>query len=219
MFNISDVITILIFLISIFIGYKKGFIKTGFGLLSFFIAIILTFIFYKPVANLIKEKTGFENWICEYVYNFDVSKNDEDTDIDEQENEESYLDSLPDNLSNIIGLDEIKENAKRTMSEKISEFVVKLLAIIIVYIVVKLGLLILVWILDLLAKLPVVKQCNEILGIILGAILGLTRIYLVCAVVTLISSLRIANVITTLINTSLITHVFYNNNLLIKLLF
>ena len=60
MFNVADIVVIAIVIIAIFMGYKKGFIKTLFGVLSFFIAIAITFTFYKPVMELIKERTGFE---------------------------------------------------------------------------------------------------------------------------------------------------------------
>ena len=51
MFNVADIVVIAIVIIAIFMGYKKGFIKTLFGVLSFFIAIAITFTFYKPVME------------------------------------------------------------------------------------------------------------------------------------------------------------------------
>ena len=68
MFNIADLIVIFIIGFAIFKGYKRGFIKTGFGILSFFISIVITFMFYKPVMNIIKENTGFEMWLSEYLF-------------------------------------------------------------------------------------------------------------------------------------------------------
>ena len=56
MFFIADIIVVAIIALAAFIGYKKGFIKTGFGIVSFFVAIALTFMFYQPVMEIIKEK-------------------------------------------------------------------------------------------------------------------------------------------------------------------
>ena len=79
MFNLADLIVIVLILFAIFRGYKKGFIRTGFGLISFFIAIIITFMFYKPVMSIIREKTGFETWLTEYLYSMNLNENFEES--------------------------------------------------------------------------------------------------------------------------------------------
>lgn len=226
MFNIADLIVMVLVLVSILIGYKRGFIKTGFGLISFFLAIAITFMFYKPVANIIKEKTGFEDWLYEYLYTMNLDEKTEDIEEDAEndfENEASsadiYMENLPDSIIEMLEIDQIKENAKNTIIEKIVEFTVKLFAILIVYIIAKIALAILVWILNLFAKLPVIKEFNQVLGLILGALLGLIRVYSICAIIALISSFSITNSLTAIINSSLFAHTFYDNNLLIKLLF
>ena len=223
MFNVADIVVIAIVIIAIFSGYKKGFIKTLFGVLSFFIAIAITFTFYKPVMELIKEKTRFEEWLYGYLYEMNLDdKNTEEVSGEQvvlSESGENYINNLPDAVVKMIGLDEFKENAKITVIEKIVEFVVKLLAIVIVYIVSKLILLVLVLVLDSIAKLPVLKQFNELLGLVLGGILGFIQVYVVCAIITLIGSLPALSGVSAIISNSLIAHIFYDNNLLLKILF
>lgn len=223
MFNVADIVVIAIIIIAIFMGYKKGFIKTLFGVLSFFIAIAITFTFYKPVMELIKERTGFEEWLYGYLHEMNLDdKNAEEVSGEQvvlSESGENYINNLPDAIVKMIGLDEFKENAKVTVIEKIVEFVVKLLAIVIVYIVSKLILLVLVLVLDSIAKLPVLKQFNELLGLVLGGILGFIQVYVVCAIITLIGSLPALSGICSIISNSLIAHIFYDNNLLLKILF
>ena len=58
MFNIADLIVIIIVGLTTFIGYKKGFVKTAFGMASFIVALFLAVTFYKPMANVLSEKTG-----------------------------------------------------------------------------------------------------------------------------------------------------------------
>lgn len=223
MFNVADIVVIAIVIIAIFMGYKKGFIKTLFGVLSFFIAIAITFTFYKPVMELIKERTGFEEWLYGYLYEMNLEdKNAEEVSGEQvvlSESGENYINNLPDAIVKMIGLDEFKENAKVTVIEKIVEFVVKLLAIVIVYMVSKLILLVLVLVLDSIAKLPVLKQFNELLGLVLGGMLGFIQVYVVCAIITLIGSLPALSGICSIISNSLIAHIFYDNNLLLKILF
>ena len=224
MFNIADVIVVGILVLAGFIGYKKGFVKTGFGFLSFFIALIITFMFYKPVMELIRENTGFEAWLTEYLYQIDVAKEKSDEVSDKEEinsssTGEEYIHNLPTTIVELIGLDEIKENAKTMIIQKIVNFALKLLAIVVVYLVARMLLLIIALVLDLIAKLPILKQFNETLGLITGVLLGVIRIYALFMVMTLIGSLPVASGIVTVINDSLIASFLYNHNLLLKLLF
>lgn len=222
MFNIADIVVVAIIALAGFLGYKKGFIKTGFGFVSFFAAVVITFMFYKPVMGIIKEHTGFEQWMTEYLYNVDLTGKDGNSNDDSEEESlktgQDYIDNLPTEVVELIGLDEIKENAKNIVIQKIVEFAEKLLAIVIVYIVARIALLVVVLVLDLIAKLPILKQFNEILGLITGVILGLVRIYAIFIVITLLGSLPFTNGIVSIINSSLIASFLYNNNLLLRLL-
>ncbi len=55
-----DIILIAILIISAFLGYKKGLVKLGAKLFAGIIAIIITIIIYKPVANLIINNTQLD---------------------------------------------------------------------------------------------------------------------------------------------------------------
>lgn len=222
MFNIADWVVIIMILIATVSGYKKGFIKTGFGILSFFIALAITFMFYKPVVKVLREKTGLEEWLSNYLYTIDLEgslKNQSGDAITTNESGDTYIDKLPEIIVEMIGIEDFKENAKVEIIEKIVDFVLKLFAIIIVYITARIILAIVALILDLIASLPVLKQFNELFGILLGAILGFIQVYMLCAFLTLISSLPIANSIYYIIANSMFAHNLYNNNVLLKILF
>ena len=75
MFNIADIVVVALIAFSAFLGYKKGFIKTGFGMVSFILALVITFMFYTPVMNYLKENTGVEEWLTEYLNNIDFASN------------------------------------------------------------------------------------------------------------------------------------------------
>ena len=66
---IFDIIILAIFALNIFICYKKGLVKLAVGLIAVVVAIILAVALYKPVSNLVMEKTGInekiENLIIE----------------------------------------------------------------------------------------------------------------------------------------------------------
>ncbi len=224
MFNLADIVVILVIGIAVFSGYKKGFIKTSFGILSFILAIVLTFMFYKPVMVYLKDNTQIEEWITEYLYNIDFGDNfnntNDDTDEPDSENKgESFLSNLPQVVIEMLELDKYKDDLKADIIQKIVDFAMKLLAIIIVYISAKLLLTIVVLVLNSIFKLPVLKQFNELLGLIVGFVLGLIHVYVILAIVALVSSMPVAEGLTNLVNNSLFARILYNNNLLIQILF
>ena len=54
---VVDLCVVAILALCVFIGYKKGLAGSVFKILSFFLAIIITLIIYKPVTiNVIKKK-------------------------------------------------------------------------------------------------------------------------------------------------------------------
>ena len=52
-----DIILIAIIILSAFLGYKKGLVKLGAKLFAGIIAIIVAVIIYKPVAEIVVQKT------------------------------------------------------------------------------------------------------------------------------------------------------------------
>jgi len=224
MFNLADIIIIAIIGLAGFLGYKNGFIKTGFGFFSFFVALAITVMFYQPVMDIMKEYTGFETWLTEYLYHLDLTEEKETTkedsdDLELSETGESYISNLPTTLVDVIGLEEIKTNAKNVIIQKIVNFVEKLVAIVIVYSVARIALAIIIMLLDLVAKIPLLKKFNEVFGFVIGIVLGFVRVYAIFMVVTLLNSFPAANGIIAMINESFIASSLYNNNILIKILF
>jgi len=51
MWIIFDLIIIAIIGLATFIGYKQGLVKAAIKILSFFIAIIVALVLYKPISN------------------------------------------------------------------------------------------------------------------------------------------------------------------------
>ena len=60
---IIDLIIVAIILLFTFLGYKRGLIKVAIKLCTFFIAIIIAFILYKPIANVVIKNTEIDNKI------------------------------------------------------------------------------------------------------------------------------------------------------------
>ena len=65
---IVDLIIIVVVLLFIFLGYKKGLTGSLIKLLSFIIAIVVAFVLYKPVANAVIENTVIDDNIRTMKY-------------------------------------------------------------------------------------------------------------------------------------------------------
>lgn len=243
MFNVIDIIVILIILISVFLGYKKGFVRTAVSLLSFFVAIGLALLFYKPLAIILTENTTIDDWIIMNITsNHDDNENltessetDESGDVpmfieeasnltEEKETNNlglviSMLENLPATITDKLSLEEIKSDTKQEIAYKVSELIMNLLSLIIIYIVVKVTLIIAAFILDGIMKFPILKQLNEILGMGIGAVIGFIQIYVAFAVITFISSICDISVVIETIKLSAFAKILFENNVIISLLF
>jgi len=126
---------------------------------------------------------------------------------------------FPDIIIEKLDLETIKNNYKHEMAVKISELIMNLLSLIVIYLVVKITLIIATFLLNGMMKLPILKQINEILGLLFGAIIGFVELYVAFAVFTLVSSITDISFIIDAIQASLIARIMFENNLIIKLLF
>lgn len=250
MFNIIDIIVLLIIAISVFFGYKKGFVKTVISLLSFFIAIGVSLMFYKPFAIILTENTTIDDWIIEHVTSnyeekskelesgdaifvnnstfdemqngtnkSDESKKEISQEKIESENNSNIFNMLPANITNTFDFETIKQETKLEIAYKISELIMNLLSLIIIYIVVKVTLVVATFVLDGIMKFPILKQLNEILGMVIGAVIGFIQVYLAFAVITFISSISDISIVIEAIKVSAFASVLFENNLIINLLF
>lgn len=253
MFNAIDIIVVVIILISAFLGYKKGFVKSAINLVSFFVAIGLALMFYKPLAVILTENTQIDDWVVEKIIssqdeeniqelengetlgnqqldngNSENGSNNENDGKDNNPNTETALEennimtaigNLPATLLESFNFEEIKENAKEEIAYKISELIMNLLSLIVIYIVVKITLAIAAFVLNGIMKFPVLKQLNEILGLTFGGIMGVLQIYVAFAIITFISSIYDISVVINMIKASVFASVLFENNLIIHLLF
>jgi len=240
MLNLIDIVVILIIVLTAFIGYKRGFIKTVISLSAFFIAIIVSLLLYKPVAVILTEKTSIDEWIKERVMNTrvttsgdtivlvteekkeEVETSNEELNVETEEEKQNavtaILSDLPNTISQSLNISQIKENAKQELANKLSELIMNLLSLIVIFLLVRITLIVAEFLLNSAAELPVIKQINEVLGMTLGGILGLISTYFAFAIITLISSITDISFVVNAIKSSLFASVMFENNIIFKLL-
>lgn len=197
-----DLIILAIIALSTFIGYKKGLIKVAFGLVSFILAIAISVVLYKPVSNFIINYTPIDDMIENTVQDRLSS-----SDITKEETE------------NIVSnyYKNIKNASTDVIADGISKTIINISCMIIVFIVSKLILLLFKFIGDLISKLPLIKQVNNIGGFLYGILKGFIIVYILLAIVAIISPIVNINEVVSMINDSIIANIMYNNNIIFML--
>ena len=209
MYLIIDAILIGLVALFTFIGYKQGLVKTAIKIFSFFMAIVVALILYKPISSAIIKNTSIDEKINGVIV--ENLKLDEG----EQENkEESNI--VKDNLSNkiIAGANNKIEDVANSFTRKIIEIAVMIL----LYIVARIILRFISALTDLITNLPILKQINKTGGLIFGFLKGVFIVYLILGIIYLIAPI-VSSRAFGIIDQTIIAKEIYNNNILLTLIF
>lgn len=211
---IVDVILILVLAFSVFLGYKKGFVKVAVKLATFLLAIVLSFLLQSSVAKFIGEEIGLKNTISITVQSklTSLTENKEEgikTDI-------KMLEKTVDEINNAA--EDKKAEIIKTWSDNIANFVLKGISFIVIFLTVSILMGIIGLILNSVVKLPVLKTLNGLLGGVTEFVLMLFRVMILLTIIYFVSPLEIAEPIIKYINSSCITKLLYENNIIISIL-
>lgn len=203
---IIDVIILALIALFTFVGYKQGLIKSALKILAFFIAIIISMLIYKHVANIVISNTEIDESLTETIVNKVLPEEKSEKEFAE----ESFL------ISNSI-----IDTANKTIKEVAENFSIKIIEIatfLILFIIAKLALMFITILSTLITKLPIIKQLDKTGGTIYGLIKGFFIVWVILAILSLISPLLNAQVMN-MINGTIICRLLYKYNLLLILLF
>lgn len=193
---VVDIIIVAIILLSTFLAYRKGLITLAIQLVAVVIAIVLTLLLYKPVSNVIINVTAIDetiqNAILEEANN--IMTNDE-------EGANQVVETIQNNM--------LPETA-RTISINIIEGAV----ILILYIVIRIVLKFITALANLVSKLPILNQLNQLGGIIYGILRGVLIIYILLLLVNLSGEIEPQNHVYMAVEESYIGKVMNENNIL-----
>ena len=200
-----DLMILSIVLLFVFLGYKRGLVKVAFKLCTFFIAIILAFMLYKPVAKIVIENTNIDETIDTKITDKILPEGKTETD------EVDLSESLP----TIILKN--SENTVQSIAKSCSNTLIETACLVLIFIITKIVLKFVTALADLIAKLPILKQFNKLGGTIYGIIEGLFIVFLGFAVISLIAPMLDVSVLEA-INSSTLGSICYNNNILLKII-
>ena len=210
---ILDIILVAIIALNVFICYKKGLVKLAVGLIAVLVSVILAVLLYKPVSNIIINNTELDEKIKSAITENFV--NEEETTEETEDNGfmkyiEKYVEDPVNKTKN-----EIVIEASGVIATKL----IDIIAMVSIFIVARLVLILLTFVTDLITSLPILKQFNELGGILYGLIKALLIIYVLLAIAFFIVYTTGSTGLADAIANSFITKFFYNNNLLLSILF
>lgn len=207
---IVDIVIIAILALSIIMGYKKGLINVIFNIFAFLLAIIITLVLYKPVSNIIIKNTDIQEKIETAI--IENTKGEENKKEEKTENRiQKYIENTMQNAE-----EDAKSKAIEVVAKDVSTKCIEIITALILFVITRIILIVLKFLTETLANLPIVKQCNEIGGLLYGVIKGILIIYVILTIMFFVISLKPEGMTENLIETSYITKFLYNNNIIVN---
>lgn len=220
-----DVLIIGIIALCIWGGYRKGLIGVAFKILSFFVALVIALVLYKPVADFVIQNTSIQAMIENAI--IENSQREDQEQIPEELNQEKisqetitspimveYANKYIENAA-----DKTKEVLAQEFAKSISIMLINVTSGILVFLIANIILIIIKAFSNLVAKLPIIKQFNKLGGILFGIIKGLLIVYVVLAILSLAEPVMQETTITNIMEQSYIGKIMYHHNMLLEILF
>lgn len=195
---IIDLIIIGFVLLSVFLGYKKGLLELGIKLCAFIIAIVVTFILYRPISNLVINNTSIDENLQTTIEN----------NINEFMNSEESKDT-----SNAL-VESAKNGILSETSRTLAINIINIVILIALFVVIRIALIFVTGLANLIAKLPILKQFNKLGGVIYGLLRGILIVYIALFIINIYGQINPTNEVTKKVDTSYICKLMYNNNIL-----
>ena len=196
---VVDLIIIGIVLLSTFLAYRKGMVKLAIGLCAFVISIVVTFVLYQPIANLVINVTSIDEAIEDAIY--------------EKANDMLKGDAEEDAITS-----QIVEDAKNEMlpetARALAINIVKGGVMVVLFVVIRIALIFVTVLADAIAKLPIINQINKTTGMIYGVIRGILVVYVVLLILAIPGKMNPQNSLNTSVEQSILGKVMYENNVL-----
>lgn len=216
-----------------FFGWRAGFVKTVFSLVSTVAVMILTLLCSPLVTNLLKSNDTITNAVESRLEDFiDLSgltglienKSNPEELIDYLELPESIKNTLKGSLSenlrqNETHMEEWLDVLEVYICESLTEMIINAIGFFITFIAASAGLAVLCFVLNVISRLPVLHQINTFAGVAFGALEGLMLLWIVFIVITMLASTEFGQDSMKLISENELLSFLYDSNILSKKLF
>lgn len=219
---IVDLIIVGIIALCAILGYFRGLTKSLLKIVSFVLALVIAFVLFKPISLLIINHTQIDDNIQKDIEEKMVGFVDQTSgNVEEAMRENS---SMPEVMTKYIqeAVAENKgntEEAAKQAAKSVADIIINAGTWILVFILARVILIFAKSILELIVKLPVIKQMDKIGGVFYGILEGLVIIYVAFAILSFVSPMFDSAEVLSAVNKAAIGGQIYNNNIILKLIF
>ena len=219
------IVILLILLLFIWMGYRRGFIREIVSFFFVFLSLSLAWAINPYINDFLISETPVYSTIQETCTDF-VQKQSSDLE-NETESSSQFNDglNLPEVLRKNIEKNNNTENyaelSVNTLTEYVSGYlartIVNGLSYVLAYILATIGIRIVVYILNLIAGLPILKTANKLTGGLVGFVKGLVFIWILFLILTVLCSTEIGKTSLELIEKDSLLSVIYQYDPLIQI--
>ena len=213
---ILDLIVLILILLFVAVGAKKGLTVCLVNIFSLLIALVLAFLLCRSVGDVFIKNTSLDDNIKNTIY--------ENLNVNIGENFDVNSSNLPDNMKKYIN--ETMKNANNTkvealhsLSEEIAKQVIYVICFIAIFIIVRILLVVVKILSNIINKLPVLSQIDKLGGAICGFIEGAIVIYAALTIISMAAPTINNQKFSSYIEDSYIAKQIYNNNFISKKVF
>ncbi len=226
--NTADIFVIGLIALMALLGLYKGLIRTLFGLLGFVLAAVAAKMYHPLVSTYIIENTGlFEKirgGLLSRLENYAASHPEmiEGKGLTGQTH--SIETGFPKTIEDmILNSEVIRDNAGEAAIDVLSGFAeafarlaIDALSILLIFIVVKIAIALLAWLLDKVFSLPPIRSFNNGGGFILGLVQGVFLVYLLAVLMIPVVSAFPESYAVSQMQSSKYAIMFFENNFLLQ---
>lgn len=186
---VIDVLLIAVFALLVFRGWHRGFMKSVLGLGRLILSLLVTILFGSAFSGWIDAK--FVNPpVFEGVFK-KFSAIAADVTASAEGSVDALVEKIPESFRGYLDLetvdptaeiDALVESWSHTVADGISKVIATVIGYILLFVLAFVVLTVVIFIVGKIAKLPVIKTADKLLGLVLGAVSGIIAVVFVSAV-------------------------------------
>ena len=199
MWGIIDIIILVFILLSAIGGYRKGLILLGIHLFAFVLALLISFVLYRPIGNIIINTTQVDETI-----QATIQKNAET-----MVNTKGFENDLTKSL-----VESAKNGMLPEVSKELAYNIVYLGTMIVLFLVLRVCLMLVNTVANAISKLPVLDQVNKLGGAAYGVVRGIIITYAVLLIISLGIAINPTTKLAQMINDTYLAKTMMENNIL-----
>lgn len=232
--NFMIIAVLIILIATTYQGYRRGLVRTVFGLCSSIVILLVGALIYPVVSSGLRNNERVVNYVSKrvevYLLNAEENKGEEITKEEAKNEINDKLSGLSiignekrlDNMISEIFKSDIAKKTKKDVNKKMSKYISGLIINYASYILVYLALSLIFYtastVLNLVSRLPVLKEINRLAGGFFGLVKGLIVVWIFFIVIIFIADKPFARECMRQINDNIILLSLYKYNIISRLI-